>query len=155
MTGPGLLAATVAGAGLLLAACVPQMQATSPAAFDQTWQIVGHKMPGVSALDDTQAKAWYGRFVHLQAHRAQNGVDTCDDATYVERTVEAGPFLDTEYRVRPAALGVGDTARLRVLEVRCRGEAWPVLGGRVLSFGDAGDFAVWDGVFFVLRRVHL
>ena len=49
----------------------------------------------------------------------------------------------------------GADAEVRVIDVTCHGQPWTALGGRVLSFGAAGDFAVWGGVFFALRRVHL
>lgn len=154
MTGPGLLAAAAACAATLTA-CVPHTPPSSPAAFDHTWQIVGHRFPGVSTIAEADAARWRGRFVHLQAHRADNGVDICDAAAYVERVHRAGPFLDTEYHIPAGALGVSANAAVRVIEVRCGDQPWQALGGRVLSFGDAGEFVVWGGVFFQLRRVHL
>lgn len=45
--------------------------------------------------------------------------------------------------------------RTLAIDVSYNGEPWAALGGRVRSFGAAGDFAVWDGVFFALRRVQL
>jgi len=154
VTRPGRLAAAAACAATF-GACVSHTPVASPAAFDHTWQIVGHRFPGVSAIGDTDAARWHGRFVHLQAQRAGNGVDTCDAASYVERVHQAGPFLDTEYRILPAALGIAADAAVRVIEVRCGGQPWLALGGRVLSFGEAGEFVVWDGAFFQLRRIHL
>lgn len=153
MTGSRRLAVTATCAAAL-AACVPHTPPSSPAASDHTWQIVGHRFPGVSAIDDAGAAAWRGRFVDLRALRAANGVETCDAASYVEATHPAGPFLDTEYRVTPQALGVPAATDVRVIDVRCNGQPWLALGGRVLSFGEAGEFAVWDGAFFHLRRIH-
>lgn len=148
-------AVALGSAAAVIAACVPHTPPSSPAAFDHTWQIVGHRFPGVSAIGEAEAAQWHGRFLHLQAHRAGNGVAICDAATYREHRVQAGPFLDTEYRIPAAALGVPADASAWVIEVQCEGQPWTVLGGRILSFGAAGEFAVWDGVFFVLRRVHL
>jgi hypothetical protein len=148
-------AAAIAGAAALLGACVPHTPPTTPAAEDHTWQIVAHKMPGVSAMSDADAARWHGRFVHLQARRAANGVDTCDTPAYTGTTQPAEAFLAVDYRILPSGLGVPADAQVRVIEVTCGGQPWTALGGRVLSFGAAGEFAVWDGVFFVLRRVHL
>ena len=148
-------AVATAWLALAAAACVPLAPMTSPAASDHTWQVTGHRMPGVSAIADDAAAGWHGRFVHLQSRRASNARDTCSAPTYVESTHPAEDFLAVEYRILPAALGVPAGAAVRVIEVTCHGQPWTALGGRVLSFGAAGDFAVWDGVFFALRRVHL
>jgi len=112
-------------------------------------------MPGVSAMDDAAATAWHGRFVHLQSRRASNARDTCAAPDYVESTHPAEDFLAVQYRIPPVSLGVPTDAEVRVIDVTCHGQPWTALGGRVLSFGAAGDFAVWGGVFFALRRVHL
>jgi hypothetical protein len=147
----------IAAAGLATAsaACVANSPTTSPAASDHTWQITGHRMPGVSAMDDAAAAAWHGRFVLLQPRRASNGRDACAAPAYAESTQAAEAFLAVEYRILPSALGLPADTQVRVIDVTCEGGSWAVLGGRVLSFGAAGDFAVWDGVFFALRRVHL
>lgn len=142
-------------AAAVLGACVPHTPPTTPAADDHTWQIVAHRLPGVSAMSADDAARWHGRFLHLQARRAANGVETCEAPAYAETTQAAAAFLAAEYRILPSGLGVPASAQVRVIEVRCGGRPWAALGGRVLSFGDAGEFAVWDGVFFVLRRVHL
>lgn len=149
------LIALAACLAALFAACMPHSRPTSPAAADHTWQITGHRAPGVSAMTDAEASSWHGEFIHLQAQRATNGRTTCTTPVYEESTHPAGPFLDTGYRLRPQALGVPATAEVRVIDVICAGEPWTTLGGRVLSFGSAGDYAVWNGVFFRLRRVHL
>ena len=106
-------------------------------------------------MSDADAARWHGRFVRLQARRAANGVDSCDTPAYTETTQPAEAFLAVDYRILPARLGVPADAQVRVIEVSCGGQPWATLGGRVLSFGAAGEYAVWDGVFFVLRRVHL
>jgi hypothetical protein len=142
-------------AATLVGACVPHTPPTTPAADDHTWQIVGHRMPGVSALGEPDAARLHGRFLHLQARRATNGVETCETPSYAQATHQADAFLAVEYRIAPAALGVPADATVHVLEVSCGGQPWAALGGRVLSFGRAGEFVVWDGVFFRLRRVHL
>ena len=138
-----------------VAACVPHTPPTSPAPTDHTWQITGYRMPGVSALVAAAAERLTGHFIHLRPERASNSHDTCEAPSYTETAHAAGPFLDTEYRVSLAALGLPRNATVRVIEVDCGGQRWTALGGRVLSFGTAGDYAVWDGVFFRLRRVHL
>ena len=107
----------------------------------------------MSALDEAGAEGGRGAFVHLQPHRSTNAHQTCHRPVYTERTHVAGPFLDTEYRVPAAALGVAAFAQVRVFDVICGGQPWAALGGRVLSFGAAGEFAVWEGVFFTRRRV--
>jgi hypothetical protein len=147
-------ALAVVGAAAILAACVPHTPATTPAAEDRSWQIVGHRMPGVSAMSDHDATRWHRRFVRLAARRAANGVDRCETPAYAETTTAAEDFLAVEYCILPSGLGVPADAQVRVIEVTCGGQPWGSLGGRVLSFGAAGEFAVWDGVFFVLRRVQ-
>jgi hypothetical protein len=139
----------------IVAACTPHTAPVSPAAADAAWQIVGHRIPGVSALTAGDAARWHGRFIQLQPRRATNGSDTCDAPSYVERTQPAGPFLDLEYRVLPQALDLAADTRLQVIEVSCGGRPWAALGGRLLAAGDDRVYAVWDGVFFVLRRTHL
>ena len=140
--------ALAASLALLAAACMPLAPATAPATSDRTWQITDFRLPAVSALDEAGAEGWRGAFVHLQPHRSTNARQTCDRPVYTERTHVAGPFLDTEYRVAA-------DAQVRVFDVICDGQPWAALGGRVLSFGAAGEFAVWEGVFFTLRRVYL
>ena len=83
----------VTAAGALAAACVPHSPVTSPAASDHTWQVVGHRMPGVSALDEAGAARWHGHFVHLQGRRAANANATCTAPAYVESTHPAEAFL--------------------------------------------------------------
>ena len=139
----------------LVAACVPHTPPTSPAATEHTWQITGFRMPAVSALDNAAAEQLRGDFIHLQPHRATNMHQTCDRPSYSEATHATTPFLDTEYRLAAIALGVRADGTVRVIDVTCGGQPWAALGGRVLSFGPGREYAVFEGVFFALRRVHL
>jgi hypothetical protein len=156
---PAALAALLASCASppsVTSAAVESMATPAPSAAaiaaTRVWQITGHHLPRISAMGDADADAWHGRVLRLDVERAANGVDSCETPAYAETTHPAEAFLAAEYRILAAGLGVSATSPVRVLDVTCQGQPWAALGGRILSFG-AAEFAVWDGVFFRLRRL--
>lgn len=137
----------------LVAACMPAPPVGSPAEDDHAWRIDGG--PVVGAPADAAPAAGVTHFLQLNPGVARSGASACHQPVYREADAAAAEFLPREYGITPAQLGVSDGATVRIIDVACGGRAWPALGGRVLVFPGQGEFAVRNGAFFRLRRVHL
>jgi hypothetical protein len=116
------------------------------------WTITGHRIPGVSAMNDAQAKAMHGQLLKYAPETATSGKDVCPHVNYKSHSKPAGSFLAAGYRITPQSLGLqGADSRLDVTEVACGGVRWTTLGGTLLQAGKRA-FAPWNGVFFELQR---
>lgn len=116
------------------------------------WTVTGHRIPGVSAINDAQAKAVHGQVLKYTPETASSGKDVCPHAGYKTSNEAAGSFLAAGFRVTPQSLGLqGADAKLNVTEVSCDGVRWTTLGGTLLQAGKRA-FAPWNGVFFELQR---
>ncbi len=117
------------------------------------WTVVGHRIPGVSAMSDAEATTWHGRSVRLTETQAISGGSHCDPPTYVTRTVARDSFLATDFNLLPGSLTpLASLERLTLLEVSCGGALWAAMGGRVIEVDANRALSPWDGVFFELER---
>ena len=142
--------ASLAGAG-----CGTSRDAAPPAVMDPLgeWRVVGHRLPGASALTDSAATARHGTRVRYGAHRAIAGVDTCRHAVYHTRSGPCDSLLATRFRVGAAELGVSPPdGRMAVTCVYCGDEPWASLGGVLLWIEPDRAYSPCDGAFFELRR---
>jgi heat shock protein HslJ/uncharacterized membrane protein len=127
--------------------------AASTSSLNGIWTIVGHQMPGVSALTDAQARARYGETLRLTEHAAVSSGDRCTEPRYSTRQVPAASFLAEQYRLAPGSLApLATRNQLRILEVTCGGAPWTALGARLLELDRDRALAPWNGVFFELVR---
>lgn len=135
----------------LSAACTPAATDTRPdGPRPVSWVITGHRAPGISAMTNEQAEAYYGRLIGFGPKQAKSGDDACDLPVYETTTEPAADILALDYKIRPEDLGLPEGSQLEVMRVICSDHLWTTVGSVVLW--DAADhgFAVWDGVFFEL-----
>jgi hypothetical protein len=117
-----------------------------------TWRVVGHRIPGVSAMTSAEAEAWTGRTIELSPQSAATGADACATPTYETGSAPLDSLLATDYRTAAGALGLAAGGTIEVTRVSCNGTAWPAPGGVLLHVGPNRAFTMWDGVFFELER---
>ncbi|MEZ4649379.1 MAG: hypothetical protein R3E97_11485 [Candidatus Eisenbacteria bacterium] len=118
-----------------------------------TWTVVGHYIPGFSAMSEAEAAAHHGDVVRFAEREAQSAEAHCDAPTYSARTVAAEPYFETEYRIPYWSLPpLRDSEDVTLLEVRCDGSPWSVLGALLIMIAADRALAPWDGVFFELVR---
>lgn len=116
------------------------------------WAITGHRIPGISAMNDAQARALHGQVLKYTPETATSGKDVCPHVTYKTASEPAGSFLAAGFRIKPESLGLPATdVKLDVTGVSCGGVPWTTLGGTLLQAGKRA-FAPWNGVFFELQR---
>ena len=121
-----------------------------------TWTVVGHRIPAISAMSDTEAARWHGRTVRLDLTQAVSEENHCDRPTYETRRVGRASLLGEEFDLQPGPLPPLEALdSLTLLEVRCGGAPWTAMGGRLIGVDSARAYAPWDGVFFELERGRL
>ena len=117
------------------------------------WTVVGHHIPGISAMSDADAKAWRGRTVRLTAKQAISMGSHCDEPTYATDSIVKDHFLGSAFNLPPGSLTPLDSLEhITVLEVFCGGRHWTAMGGRMIRIDKDRVLAFWDGVFFELAR---
>jgi hypothetical protein len=118
------------------------------------WTVVGHRIPGTSAMSDGDAKGWYGRVFHYAEGRAWSVADTCAHPAYRRRIVRADSLLGDGFHTTLEKLAWPDTTNqmLAITEVTCGGEAWSAPGGLLIWVAPDKPYTTWDGVFFELQR---
>jgi heat shock protein HslJ/uncharacterized membrane protein len=129
------------------------MPATETPAMAGIWTVVGHHLPGSSALSDDEAIARYGETVRLTANAATSSGTRCGEPRYATRRVPAGPYLASEFKLPPGSLKpLAARDQVTLLEVSCGGAPWTALGARLFEIDANSALAPWDGVFFELAR---
>lgn len=119
------------------------------------WTVIGHYMPGITAMNDADATARNGQTVRLTAAQAISPDAHCDQPTYATRTVARDSFLAGEFHLPPGSLApLTHLERLTLLEVSCGGAPWAAMGARLIQIDSAHVLSQWDGVFFELERAH-
>lgn len=116
------------------------------------WAVVGHRIPGIGALDATQAQALHGQSIAYAVEAATSGKDVCPHASYKVRNEAAGPYLATGFKADPQKLGVQPDTNLEITEISCGGVRWTTLGGTLVATPNGRVFALWGGVFFELQK---
>ena len=117
------------------------------------WTVVGHYVPGVSAMSDEQARARYGETVRLTANGAVSLGNRCNEPGFDARTVPAETYLASEFRLSPGSMQpLAGKNQIRLMEVSCGGTPWTALGARLIEIDRDRALAPWDGVFFELLR---
>ncbi len=117
------------------------------------WTVVGHSMPGVSAMNDEKAKSRYGESVRLTRNSAASAGQRCDAPRYAARTEPTEEYLGKEYKLAPGSLKpLARRGQVRVMQVACGGNPWSVLGATLIEVDRDRAIAPWDGVFFELAR---
>lgn len=81
-----------------------QVASTSPAA-PTDWIVVGHRIPGVSAMSDADADKWNGRVIQLAPEVVISGADTCASPMFTTTEGDADSLLGVEYRIRATDIG--------------------------------------------------
>jgi hypothetical protein len=119
------------------------------------WTVVGHHVPGVSAMTDADAKARHGSTVRLTATETLSPGNHCDQPAYSTRTVARDRFLAEEFRLPPGALvPLASQEQISLLEVSCNGQRWSGMGALLVKIDADHALAPFDGVFFELARDH-
>jgi hypothetical protein len=166
------LATLLVGAGVLaLAGCdssrdeaapepaepQPAAPAAEPESFDPvgTWTVVGHHMPGISAIGDDEAKSRHGQTVQLTKSEAISTNDRCDAPAYSVRSVAAEEYLAIEFHIEAGKLApLAGREELRLVEVSCDGAPWVGFGALLIEVSEDRVLTPWDGVFFELERAQ-
>lgn len=139
----------------------PAGEASTPAPADSTgqgplefgdWAVIGHRMPGTSAMTETEAAAWIGRVARYGADLAAFGAETCYQPSYQARAVRGDSLLQVAYHATPSELGLAPRSVVTLIEIRCGASGWIGPGGTLLRSPQGTTYLVWDGVFFELRR---
>ncbi len=132
---------------------ISRSTATATPSLTGIWTVVSHHSPGISALSDDQARARYGETVRLTASAAISFGNRCSEPGFDARTVPAGTFLASEFKLSPGSLKpLAGKNQIRLMDVSCGGAPWPVLGARLIEIDRDRALAPWDGVFFELAR---
>ena len=119
------------------------------------WTVVGHHIPGTSAMSDKEATAWHGRTVRLTAKEAISAESHCDAPSYATSSAPRDRFLGVEFHLPPGALKpLASRDEITLLDVSCRGSSWADMGGRLIGIDANRVLAPWNGVFFELARDH-
>lgn len=118
-----------------------------------TWTVVGHHMPGISAIGEDEAAARHGQALRLMPTEAVSSNDRCDAPGYSTREVRADEYLATEYKLGSGSLKpLAGRDELRLFEVSCNGTPWIGFGALLIEIDAGRALTPWDGVFFELER---
>jgi hypothetical protein len=113
-----------------------------------SWVVAGHLAPGVSAMSEAEASSWGGSILSLSRNGLTFRSHVCSSASFETREIPRSEFEES-FRIRWDALGLG-SASVCVTEVSCAdGSPRP---GSLLLHGRDELLALWDGVYFRLRR---
>ena len=117
------------------------------------WVIIGHAMPGVSAMSDQDAAKWHGRSIDLGPDLAIAGPDSCEHPLY-ESGPAPGDSVMQSFNAAPGSLGAAwpPGATVTLLRTFCNGETWYSPGAILIKTSPSHAYAPWEGVFFELER---
>jgi heat shock protein HslJ/uncharacterized membrane protein len=117
------------------------------------WTVVAHHSPGVSALSNDAARAFYGETVRLTTAAAISSGNRCGEPRYAARQVPTASYLANEFKLPPGSLKpLAGRNQIQLLETSCGGAAWTALGAKLLEVDANRVLTPWDGVFFELAR---
>lgn len=112
------------------------------------WRVVGHRIPGLSALSEDQALAWHGKRAVFEMDYAVFDGERCDEPAYASRMMTPAQ-LGQLFRLPLSALDLPG-AEICVTEIGCP-EAWAAPGSFLIHAAER-LLTTWDGVFFELAR---
>ena len=116
------------------------------------WIVVGHFMPGVSAMSEVEAAAFRGAAVRLTPSKALTEGQHCDKPSYVTRLVSSDSLL-ADFKLRRETFApLATIEELTLVDVLCGGTAWTALGGQLFVVSRERAFTHRDGVFFELEK---
>ncbi len=131
---------------------IAPMSGTLPA-LTGLWTVVGHHIPGTSALTHEQARSRYGRTLRLTASTATSADERCREPHYATSRVPADSWLASEYDLPRGSLKpLAGRAQIEVMKASCAGTPWTAFGGVLLGIDRDRALAPRDGVFFELAR---
>ena len=119
------------------------------AALFGKWTVTGYECPAVCAMDDAEARAWLGRIFTIGPSTVSSDLAECTHASLSFKDMTVREFYQ-DYRFDPGALGL-DPDHLSYVGVLCADTRWVERGSGYLWDGKA-LFAMWDGVYFPLKR---
>jgi heat shock protein HslJ/uncharacterized membrane protein len=124
-----------------------------PSTLTGLWTIVGHHLPGVSAMTGEEAGRRHGETIRLLDHGAVSASDRCAEPRYSTRQAPAAGYLAEQFRLAPGSLApLAARNQVRIQETSCDGSPWPALGATLIEVDRDRALAPWDGVFFELAR---
>ncbi len=119
------------------------------------WRVVGHVMPGVSAMSTSRAASWTGRSLEYGPRSARSPNGDCVEASFTERVVSTDGLLSGQYGVPVETVPpMAEFDEVTVVDVLCEGASWGAVGQTVMVLDERRAMTPWDGVFFELRRVR-
>lgn len=119
------------------------------------WRVVGHVVPGVSAMTSARAASWTGRSLEFGPRSARSPNGDCVAASFTERVVSTDALLSGQYGVPVETVPpLAALDEVTVIDVLCDGASWGAVGQTVLVLDERRAMTPWDGVFFELRRVR-
>jgi len=117
------------------------------------WTVVGHHMPGTSALTNDEARARYGETLRLTTSGATSGSERCREPGFSSSRVATHAWLASEYKLAQGSLKpIGSRSQIHVMRVSCGGAPWTAFGAQLLELDRDRALAPWDGVFYELKR---
>lgn len=129
------------------------LAASPPSGLIGIWTVIGHHLPGISAMSDADAATWHGQTVRLTAAQAISPGNHCDEPRYGTRAVSRDSFLAEAFHLPPGSLtSLATLERLTLLDVSCNDAHWTAMGGLLIEIDANRALAPWDGVFFELER---
>jgi hypothetical protein len=132
--------------------------AAEPATLDPigSWRVVGHYMPGISAIGEDEATARHGQVLTLTRSEAVSSNDRCHAPAYAVRSVPAEEYLGVEFKVEPGKLApLAERDELQLIEISCNGTPWVGFGALLIAVDAQHALTPWDGVFFELERADV
>ncbi len=134
---------------LIILGAVASCALTPEMPISGTWVITQAVIPGVSAMDHTQAARWFGRSYEYYTDNAVLGEDTCTDPDYSFDSLSASEFK-ARFHVPLSQLGIEDS-KVRTMNLACSSPG-PMAGQQLILGADKIAYMLWDGVFFKLEE---
>ena len=118
------------------------------------WRIVGHRIPGASAMDRKTAETWNGRTVFLASDLFVADHVVCAEPWASLSTIATEELLRLEFHLDPGSLpALKGREHTTLMEIGCGDGHWDRFGGRWLIVDRDRALVPWDGVFFAVERV--
>jgi hypothetical protein len=126
-------------------------EAFSPSSVFGKWKVVNHVSPGISAMTEAQADKWIGKEALYEQTKATFETETCANARYTVKVVDADNYLLDGFKVDAKAIGI-KPRKLQIIEVTCGSSDWIAPGSLLIVKSKDRLVTFWDGVFFELAR---